>query len=141
MIKVFPDSILRQKAIRVKSEDKVGFVLEEMFEAMHEAKGLGLAANQIGLHHNIFILNDFHLPVFINPEIINISDEYSEEEEYCLSLPNQKYLVRRPSEVLIRAEDRNRKSFRIQANGYLARVILHEYDHLQGKLIRDYERR
>ncbi len=119
----------------------------DMFETMHNAQGIGLAAPQIGKSLRMFIadvspLEDEEMgdwkQVFINPEII---DEYGEEwafEEGCLSIPNVREDVVRPDKVLIHYFDENWEEHEEEFDGMKARIIQHEYDHIEGILFTDH---
>ncbi|KKP37091.1 MAG: Peptide deformylase [Candidatus Roizmanbacteria bacterium GW2011_GWA2_32_13] len=119
------NSILRSenKEIKIITPNIKKLALD-MFIKMHECKGIGLAAPQIGKN-------------FINPVINKISKPYNNEVEGCLSIPKQQGLVKRARRVNIRAKNLKGEEFKLQAKGFLARVLQHEYDHLQGVLIAD----
>lgn len=124
-------------------------LIANMYETMYNADGVGLAAPQIGLSIRLFVvdaspvaeeepeLKDFK-KVFINPTIIERTGEPWEMEEGCLSLPNIRENVTRPEQVTLKYVDENWNEKTETYNGYAARVILHEYDHLEGKLFIDY---
>ncbi len=111
---------------------------------MIEASGVGLAANQVGRDLQIFIIDatlakeNEVTDVFINPEITEFSRDTGEMEEGCLSLPNHWLQIKRSKKIKIKALDENGKKIKIKARGFLARVLQHEYDHLQGILIKDH---
>ena len=113
---------------------------EAMIETMHVGNGIGLAAPQVGELSRLFVVHvQGDIPrVFINPEIIGTSLEMSAYEEGCLSIPNLYYDVDRPAEVTVQAWDERGKPFTLDADGILARVIQHEYDHLKGTLFIDH---
>ena len=145
-ITVYGDKILRQKAQPVKQvTDELIVKIKNMLDSMHNANGVGLAANQIGYRESIFVIDlngvdgykDFKPIVMINPEILLESDEQVIYEEGCLSLPNLRADVERPEEIKIKYIDTDEKEKEIEANDFFARVILHEYDHLIGKMIPD----
>ena len=145
-ITIYGDKILRQKAQPVKevTDDIIGKI-RDMFDSMRNANGIGLAANQVGYRESIFVLDlegadgykKFKPLVIINPEIVLQSDEKVVKEEGCLSLPNLHANVERSELIKIRYIDTDEKEIEIEADGLLARVILHEYDHLIGKMIPD----
>ncbi len=118
-------------------------LIHGMKQTMHEANGIGLSANQIGLPHKIFVArvpqaqgaSKFY--AIFNPKIEKASDEKSAQEEGCLSIPNRYGNVPRPERVTLVGLDRNNKPLRIKAWGLLARVFQHEIDHLEGKLFID----
>jgi peptide deformylase len=117
--------------------------VRRMFDLMYEARGIGLAANQVGLPYRLFIVNASAEPseteeelVFINPEIIRRKGS-EEGEEGCLSLPELYGNVPRAEEILVEAYDLNGEGFGIEAEDLMARVIQHENDHLDGVLFVD----
>ncbi|MBK7378055.1 MAG: peptide deformylase [Ignavibacteriales bacterium] len=140
-ITLYGDNILRKKVSKAKSiDDKTIALISNMFETMHNAHGIGLAANQVGANKAIFIVDltgveeyeNFKPIVFINPNINKYSDEKCIIEEGCLSIPDIRGEVERPSEIEITYFDTNFKEQTIHADKLLARVIQHEYDHLRG---------
>lgn len=139
-ILTYGESILSEKAHEVTEFDHS---LEQLIQGMHEVmlrnNGIGLAASQVGIPRRLFIvgIGDEPLRVFINPHIIARSQETTEFEEGCLSFPGLYFNVVRPLAVDIEAIDMHGKPLRISADGLLARVIQHEYDHLDGILFID----
>lgn len=141
------DSRLREKAKRVKQFGApLKALADDMLETMREAYGIGLAAPQIGLLQRMFVAQlpeDEEEPqsgkpfVLINPEVVKTSRDEVEGEEGCLSIPTWYGLVWRPEWVVVKAQDVNGKPTRIKAKGLLARVFLHEMDHLDGVLFVD----
>jgi peptide deformylase len=131
------NEILNEKAALVSDiNSDIEKLVDEMAETLERKSGIGLAAPQVAERKRIFITKapgDI-LRVFINPEIIQTSQEMELYEEGCLSIPGVWANVNRPSEVSIQAWDLKGKVFRIDADGVLARVIQHEYDHLNGVL-------
>jgi peptide deformylase len=113
--------------------------LDDMFESMYAAKGVGLAAPQIGFSRRIAVIDTSvgedpsQRLVLINPEIIRV-DGAQTEEEGCLSIPGFREMVRRSKKVTVRAQDAKGKTFEQTGEGLLARAFLHETDHLNGKL-------
>lgn len=131
---------LRKKAESVKDIDEAIIALSrDMVETMRVGRGIGLAGPQIGELLRIFVTQiDGDGPrVFINPSIIQTSPELSEYEEGCLSIPGMYAEVTRPSFVRVQAWNERGRPFTIDAEGLLARVIQHEYDHLEGTLFID----
>jgi peptide deformylase len=110
-----------------------------MFGALYEGRGVGLAGPQVGLLKRIFVVHvEGNIPrVFINPSIIETSPETVKYEEGCLSLPGVWADVIRPRTVKIQAWNERGRPFTMETEGVLARVILHEYDHLEGVLFID----
>ena len=139
-----PHPTLREKAVPVTSFDAtLKQLVEDMFETMYEEKGVGLAANQVNVLQRIFVADcseERNDPkVFINPEILEVSEETDAAEEGCLSLPTlYSGPVIRPVAVRVRAQDVNGEFFELEADGLLGRCIQHEYDHLEGVLFIDY---
>jgi peptide deformylase len=141
------DTRLKQKAKRVKQfGPPLKALADDMLETMHAAHGLGLAASQIGLLQRLFVVQlpeDEEDPqsgkpfVLVNPEVVKTSRHEVEGEEGCLSIPTWYGLVWRPEWVEVKAQDTNGKPMRIKAEGLLARVFLHEMDHLDGVLFVD----
>ena len=141
------DKILRKKAAKVSEvDDKIVGIIADMFETMRNASGIGLAANQIGLNKQIFVVDispvedyEKYKPLaMINPKIISKSDETISIEEGCLSIPELRAEVIRPKSIFVSFLDVNLKEHTIEADELFARVIQHEYDHLQGVLFIDY---
>ncbi len=145
-ITVFGDKILRKrtKPVRAIDDELIGFI-RDMYETMRNANGIGLAANQVNSERSIFIVDisvvedyEHYKPItLINPEIIEYSDDTIVMEEGCLSLPNLRADVERPEFIKVKFLDADEKEQIIEADDLLARVILHEYDHLLGKMIPD----
>lgn len=129
------EDILRQKAEPVAEvNDEIRKLAEDMFETMIEADGVGLACPQIGKSLRMFVIiaDDDVRRVFINPSIIKTSEETSDYEEGCLSIPQVYESITRPSKVTVQALNEKGKPFTLEADGFLARIIQHEYDHLDG---------
>jgi peptide deformylase len=139
----YPDMRLRKRAAPVKEVDAALRVLiDNMFETMYAAPGIGLAATQVDVHKRLLVMDvsdakDSPL-VFINPEIEVLDPEPLGYEEGCLSVPGYYDLVTRPRKVRVKALDRDGKAFETEAEGLLAVCIQHEIDHLDGKLFVDY---
>lgn len=138
----FPDPRLRTKAIPVAEvDDSVRRLIDDMFETMYAAPGIGLAASQVDVHKRLLVLDiteDHSKPLaLINPEIIKREGD-EETEEGCLSVPGIFETVKRAQRITIRALDRNGIAFEMDADGLLAVCIQHEMDHLDGKLFVDY---
>ncbi len=137
------DDILRQKCEPVSPEeinDEFRATLDEMFETMISANGVGLAAPQVGIAKRFFVLraDDDVNRVFINPEIIKTSEELEDYDEGCLSIPGVSETIRRPASVSVSAINERGRRFTINdASGLLARIIQHENDHLNGILYID----
>jgi len=137
----FPDPRLRIKAKPVPQvDDNIRRLIDDMFETMYAAPGVGLAAVQVNVQKQVIVIDETHKNplVFINPEIITLDGTLGEHEEGCLSVPGYYETVTRPQQVLVKALDREGKPFEIRPEGLLAVCIQHEVDHLNGKLFVDY---
>ena len=129
------EEVLRKKAEPVAEvNDEIRQLAEDMFETMIEADGVGLAAPQVGKSIRMFVViaDDDVRRVFINPQIIKTSQETGEYDEGCLSIPQVYETIVRPLAVTVQALNEKGKPFTLDADGLLARVIQHEYDHLDG---------
>ena len=151
----YGDPILKKKAqIVEKNYPDLKSLISDMFETMYHASGVGLAAPQIGKSIRLFIIDtsafdnkDFQetsgfktatlKKVFINPEIINESGEAKPFEEGCLSIPNVREIINRKSKIKLSYFDENFVHHQESFNGIIARVIQHEYDHIEGVLFTD----
>ncbi len=140
-----PDKRLRLKSEPVKHVDAgIRKLVEDMFETMYKAPGIGLAAIQIGVAKRVVTMDlskkeDNHEPqVFINPEIVWTSDEKAKYEEGCLSIPDYYEEVERPAAVKVKYLDRDGKAREIEAKGLLATCLQHEVDHINGVLFIDH---
>ena len=138
----YPDDRLRTKAIPVINvDDQIRQLVDDMFETMYEAPGIGLAASQVNAHQQVIVIDvseDKSQPLcLINPEIIE-SEGKEESEEGCLSVPEIYDKVQRSEFVTVKALDQNGDEYTLKAAGLLAMCIQHEMDHLQGKLFVDY---
>jgi peptide deformylase len=134
------NELLRQKAAAIKKIDgSYEKIAAEMAAALRQGKGIGLAGPQVGLLERIFVVHiEGDIPrIFINPSIIGTSQDMVKYEEGCLSLPGVWADVLRPSAVRVQAWNEKGRPFTMDADGILARVILHEYDHLEGVLFID----
>ncbi|WHI44821.1 peptide deformylase [Microbulbifer sp. JMSA004] len=139
----FPDPRLREVAKPVAEvTDAHRQLLDDMFETMYAAPGIGLAAIQVNVQERIVVVDiseDGNEPLgFINPEIEVLDPEIHQYDEGCLSVPGFYETVERPRKVRVKALDRNGEPFALEAEGLLAVCIQHEVDHLDGKLFVDY---
>ena len=147
-ITLYGDSVLREACENiVKGELDVINLSNDMFETMSKADGIGLAAPQIGISKRIFVVDGTTLEdeemssfkkVFINPVVLGEDGEEWEFEEGCLSIPGVRGGVFRKSDILIRYFDENWNEIEESYSGMKARIIQHEYDHIEGKLFVDY---
>jgi peptide deformylase len=139
----FPHPALFRKARPlVRIDDAIVEAVEQMFEIMYAAGGVGLAANQVALPYRLFVVNTSGRPdegeelVFINPSISRPRGT-SVHEEGCLSLPGLRMDVRRPEQVVLDAWTLDGEQVRADLDGFIARVVQHEFDHLEGRLFTD----
>ena len=139
-IRVLGDPILRQSTAPVKKiTDELRTLVADMFETMHHARGIGLAAPQVGRTERVAVVEIEGEPlVVINPEIVETSSGRDKAEEGCLSIPDIYADVERPKDVVVRAMDLEGNTYEVQATDLLARCLQHEIDHLDGKLFLDY---
>lgn len=147
-IVVYGDPVLRQKAIDIEPGTDLTELIKDMFETMDSASGVGLAAPQIGKAIRLFVVDgtpfdeepdmaDFK-QAFINPVILEETGTPWEFEEGCLSIPNIREKVNRPEFVTIRYYNEKWEERTETFDGMKARIIQHEYDHIEGKLFIDY---
>src|SRR3989338_3631887 len=137
-----PNEILRQIAKPVSLDDlakpEIQNVLDDMVHTMHVAKGIGLAAPQVGISKRLIVVLMGEKPrIFINPEIISSAFRKVESEEGCLSVPRVFGIVKRTRGVEVKALDRNGKCVTVKTNGLPAIIFQHEIDHLNGTLFID----
>ena len=135
-------ALLRRSRPLVRIDDEVCAAVEQMFDIMYAAEGIGLAANQVALPYRLFVVNTAGRPdagqelVFINPTLSRPRGT-AVQEEGCLSLPGLRGDVRRPEKIVVDAWSLDGEPFRIDVGGLLARVVQHEFDHLDGRLFTD----
>lgn len=147
-IVVYGDAVLRKKALEIEKGTDVKTLVQDMFDTMMAAHGIGLAAPQIGKAVRLFIVDGTTLDeepelidfrkVFINAQILK---EFSEPwlfEEGCLSIPNIREKISRKGKIKVRYYDENWELHEEEFDGMKARIIQHEYDHIEGKLFIDY---
>jgi peptide deformylase len=147
-IVMYGDPVLRQRAKDLDQGTDVSQLTADMFETMHAASGIGLAAPQIGKGIRLFVVDgtvmedepDMHdfKKVFINPEMLEELGTPWEYEEGCLSIPNIREKVARKEKLRIRYYDEHWALHEEEYDGIKARIIQHEYDHIEGKLFVDY---
>jgi peptide deformylase len=139
----FPDPRLRTRAAIVPAVDgRIQTLIDDMFETMYDANGIGLAASQIDVHEQVIVIDlssDGSAPrVFVNPTIEVIDETLEGFEEGCLSVPGFSEAVERPKAIKVDALDRDGNPIDETVTGLLAVCLQHEMDHLQGKLFVDY---
>ncbi|MGN0154868.1 MAG: peptide deformylase [Lachnospiraceae bacterium] len=133
------DDILRKKCKEVKEmTERTKVLIDDMFETMYEANGVGLAAPQVGILKRIVVIDvDYENPyVLINPVIVERDGEQTGDEG-CLSLPGKVGTVTRPNHVICKCLNEDMEEIEIEGEGLLARAICHELDHLDGVLYKD----
>ncbi|MDA3869001.1 MAG: peptide deformylase [Gammaproteobacteria bacterium] len=138
----YPDPRLRTQARAVESvDDEIRQLVDDMFETMYAAPGIGLAATQVNIHRQVLgidVSEEKNQPLcLINAEIVESEGE-EESEEGCLSVPDIYDRIRRAERIKVKALDRDGDAFTLEATGLLAVCIQHEIDHLQGNLFVDY---
>lgn len=138
----YGNPILRKKCSMVTDFSKLSDFIDNMFYTMYEEEGIGLAANQVGVGMNLFVIDISHTDenefprIFVNGEIIS-SDDESIFSEGCLSIPQVALEVKRPENIVFKYQDIREKWHEEEFDGLLARAIQHEKDHLNGVLIID----
>jgi peptide deformylase len=135
-IRTFGDPVLRQRAAEVEGIDaKIVRLSEEMVETMYAAPGVGLAAPQVGIERRLFVYDVGDGPqTVVNPQIVESRGEW-EYEEGCLSVPDLHWTIVRPKEIHLVGYDLQGDEISLEADEYLARVLQHEVDHLDGVLL------
>jgi len=138
----FPDPRLRTRAAPVAAvDDALRALIDDMFETMYDAPGIGLAATQVDVHQRLLVVDDSpdksEPHVLINPEIVE-KDGVTVTDEGCLSVPGYYEEVERAQHIRVRFLDRRGEQQEMEAEGLLAVCIQHEMDHLEGKLFVDY---
>jgi peptide deformylase len=140
-IRQYPDPVLRLEAQQVDSFDQdLLQLVERMTRLMQDARGVGLAANQVGVLRRVFVIQaeDEEEPrALVNPSIVERSDEVDEDDEGCLSMQGVVVSVERPFRVRLEASDEEGNPVTLELEGLRARVAQHELDHLDGVLILD----
>ncbi len=140
-----PDPILRQVSAPVERVDgELQHLIDDMLETMYQGNGVGLAAIQVGVARRLLVCDcseegqPLAPQAFINPEIVTLGPATRVYEEGCLSIPDVRFDVERPSTVTVRYTNREGGRREVAADGLLATVLQHEIDHLEGKLIIDF---
>jgi peptide deformylase len=137
-IRQYPDSVLRMEAPPVeKFDDDLKRLVARMSELMKDANGVGLAATQIGVLRRVFVFvpEEDTVAVLVNPEIVRQGDEAETDDEGCLSIQGITMPVERPTSVRIEGRDEKGEEVAYDLEGTPARIVQHELDHLDGKLI------
>jgi peptide deformylase len=131
--------LLRQRSAEIRTvDDDVRRLIDDMFETMDAARGVGLAANQVGVARRVAVIDaEGQRFAMVNPVIVS-SEGRSVAEEGCLSIPDLYGDVSRPERIVLEALDRDGKPFRLESDGLVARAVQHEVDHLDGILFLDH---
>jgi peptide deformylase len=147
-IVLYGDPVLRKKAQEIEKNSDISLLVQDMFETMHAAHGIGLAAPQIGKGIRVFVVDGTTLEdepdmldfkkVFVNPKILDEAGDPWDFEEGCLSIPTIREDVSRLAKIRIRYYDEMWNLLEEEFIGMKARIIQHEYDHIEGKLFIDY---
>ncbi len=133
------DPILRKKSRKVENFDKkLWDLLDDMKDTLYKAEGAGLAAVQVGMLKRVVVIDvgDGYIEL-VNPEITDMSDDFQEEAEGCLSVPGEYGITHRPKTVIVKAQNREGKWVIYKGEGLKARCFCHELDHLDGVLYTD----
>lgn len=145
----YGDAVLKRKAKDIQKSEELSALIENMWETMYNANGVGLAAPQIGKSYRLFMVDTEQLEerksdfedgikqAFINAEILDYGGEEDKYEEGCLSIPDINADVERPEQITIKYLDEEFNEHTQSFNGFNARVIQHEYDHIEGILFTD----
>jgi len=141
-IELLGAEVLRRPAKPVAElDDELRSLIDDMYETMRHAEGIGLAGPQIGESRRVVVIEaldeDAEPLALVNPQVVESSSEVERAEEGCLSLPGLTAVVERPARVTVEAVDPQGEPLRIEADELLARVLQHEIDHLDGILILD----
>lgn len=133
------DDTLRKKCKPVEGfNERLAVLIDDLFETMYDASGVGLAAPQVGILRRVAVVDAGEGAVeLVNPVIISRSDETERRIEGCLSCPEEWGYVSRPAEITAKYQDRNGNFIERSFSGYFARAVMHETDHLDGKLFID----
>lgn len=139
VVKLGDDFLRKTVAPVTEVNDEIRKLIDDMFDTMIELNGVGLAGPQVGKDLRIFVAmaDDDVRRVFINPQIIKTSEELSDYDEGCLSIPQVYETITRPVAVTVQAINEKGRPFTLEADGLLARIIQHENDHLNGILFID----
>ena len=142
-IRTYPDPILKVKCELVTEvNEEIKTLVQNMFVTMYKSEGVGLSANQVGITKRIFVMDTSNSGrkryAFINPEIVEVSDEIERYKEGCLSFPNIFAFVKRPKKIRIKALNEKGEVFELDLQGVDAICAQHEIDHLDGKVFTDY---
>lgn len=138
-VRLYPDPCLTKKSVAVKHVGPAErMLIKAMLTTMYEHKGVGLAAPQVGINEQIFVADAGEGPlIFVNPKLIKQSGAVVMEEG-CLSIPELQVKIKRPKKIEVEYWDEQNNRVVAELSDLLARIFMHESDHLQGRLILDY---
>ncbi len=143
-IELYGSEALRRPADPVEDvDDEVRALVRDMFETMYDARGIGLAAPQVGVSRRVIVLDVEEEPgasnrlTLVNPRLVDRTSRKDKQTEGCLSIPGVEGVVERPVSVVVDGEDVEGRSVRVEADGLFARALQHEIDHLDGVLFVD----
>ncbi len=143
-IELYGSEVLRRPADPVENiDDEVRALVRDMFETMYDAKGIGLAAPQVGVSRRIIVLDveeesgEANRVALVNPRLASWTAKKDKQAEGCLSIPGVEGIVQRPVSVVVDARDPEGRGVRLEAEGLFARALQHEIDHLDGVLFVD----
>lgn len=143
-IELYGSKVLRRPADPVEDiDDEVRALVRDMFETMYDAKGIGLAAPQVGISRRIVVLDveeesgESNRVALVNPRLESRTAKKDKQAEGCLSVPGVEGIVQRPVSVVVDGMDQEGRSVRLEAEGLFARALQHEIDHLDGVLFID----
>ena len=146
-LRYYGDPVLRERAAAVDTfDDELRELAESMVETMFRERGIGLAAPQVGISRRLIVAlqmsdiedEDAQPVALVNPEVVERSSDNWEYEEGCLSIPEVTGEVTRPENITVRYQDLDGQSMMVTTGGMFARILLHEIDHLNGRLFIDY---
>src|SRR5688500_15926877 len=141
-LRIMGDPVLREKAAPVAEvNSEIRTLIADMFDTMYAEEGVGLAAPQVGIGARVIVVDpregDAQPLALVNPEIVYFSEDVDRAEEGCLSIPGLKEIVERALAVRVEGLDREGNPVTIEAEGFLARILQHEVDHIDGILFLD----
>ncbi|HEX8274935.1 MAG TPA: peptide deformylase [Longimicrobiaceae bacterium] len=141
-IEMLGAEVLRTPAVEIEEvDDELRRLIDDMFETMYKAEGVGLAGPQVGVSRRVIVVDvhDDEVKPFalINPRVVEASKDTEKGEEGCLSIPGLSAAVERPAHVVVEGLDRDGNPLRVEGGGLLARCLQHEIDHLDGVLFID----
>jgi peptide deformylase len=139
-IRIFGDPVLRAHAAEVTDfDDALRRLADDMHETLHAAQGAAIAGNQVGVLKRLFAWElDDEVDTYVNPEVVETSEETQEGDEGCLSFPGLFYPTKRPLRVRLRIQDVHGEEHKVEGAELMARMFLHEIDHLNGILFIDH---